>query len=124
MLPRCAGCRIGKIPVSLHGHPYEVVKEGLLSERIWLRNARNGEIVLCCQHAVGSVSFYRGRSDDLLFQLVDGSAFEDCARLERSGQEIGRLIRVTDGRSSPSVLAVQGPEPTTLALCFVLLSRP
>lgn len=101
---------------------YECVSRGVLSGRSLLRDAQSGEILFSCEHRAFRLRFFRGDSDELLFELTGLTVFHPHARLMREGREVGRLLRLNEGAGAPVVLTLAEPGTPSLALCFVLLS--
>ncbi len=110
---------------TLNGRRYECVNEGLLTGRSLLRDAQSGEIVLSCQHGMRYNTFYRAKSDDVLFRIKHGSVFKGYSVIIRGDDsEIGRLFSVHHPDCYARVLSLCAPALSLVEQCFIFVILP
>ena len=106
----------------LDGKRYERVNEGLMSGRVWLRDASTGEIVLSAEHSTFEARIYRGKTDQLLVHIHRKGFFSELGALTRGDEKLGHHFY--ERRCYASVISLHRPSLSVLEQCFTMLSIP
>jgi type II secretory pathway pseudopilin PulG len=108
----------------LDGRTYQCVSERLLGRRVVLRDAQSGEVPLSVEHSSLRVRFYRGRSDELMFEVKVGTVLTGDSTVQLHGLEVARLLDVNLAHCQARLLTPADPGLSRLAQCFLLARMP
>lgn len=109
---------------ALDGRTYECASERLLARRVVLRDAQSGEVPLSVETRSLRVLFYRGRSDELLFEVKIGTVFSDHSAVLQHGLEAARLLDVALPHCRVRLLSPADSRLSRLEQCFLLARLP
>lgn len=104
------------------GATLECVKEGMWSNRTFLRDAASGHILLSCRHGHRRDVIYRGDSDHEICRLAYGSILKPYRPILIEGQKIGRIGNVQELDAHIRFISVRGNRLSALEQLFVMAS--
>lgn len=102
------------------GTRYEYLGEGVVSGRMWLRDANTSDVVLSCQHAVRVRTIFRGKSDIEIARLHNPGLISEVGDLTLGYQKIGKLFY--QRQCHARVLSLQRPSLSVLEQCFIMIT--
>jgi hypothetical protein len=105
----------------LDGKRYEIVNEGIVSGRVWLREAGTGDVVLSCTHHVGRITIYRGKTDIEVVRIHSPGLISEISKMMRGDEKIGHLFY--DRTCHVRVISLQRPSLSVLEQCFAMIAQ-
>lgn len=110
--------------IETDGQRYECVNAGLLSNKSFLRNASNSQIIMSCQHETFKQIYCEGETDEPKFVLHHTSVLKDHQPIKIRDHEAGKLISMHEFNCDALLLTLPDKNISLAERLFILASIP